>query len=261
MRLAPENHWQMAVYREGTDIGGALETGWVRARASGYVREVWRRAPGAGFRESVFDPTATREVQDPTSSLTFVTPASRPHFEGGRTLWSDLSFVEADDHLPEPQRRVVLTALRALRDHTGEFAGVLRLGLRTETIDRIVHEEQERARPNRIVLCDEEGRLVSRLSPSDPLVEEDGSLRVVPRALPEEIRLALRDEGLRQVHRGASRRSRPLLRRRDGPFSRATAPCPAPRAGGWSWSWPRTSSRDGPSSRCGAASSSCSSCS
>ena len=199
MRLAPENHWQMAVFHEGTDIGGALETGWVRARASGYVREVWRRPPGAGFRESVFDPTATREVQDPTSSLTFVTPASRPHFEGGRTLWSDLSFVEADEHLPEAQRRVVLTALRALRDHGGEFAGVLRLGLRTETIDRIVHEEQERARPNRIVLCDEEGRLVSRLSPSDPLVEEDGSLRVVPRQLPEEIRLALKGEGLRQV--------------------------------------------------------------
>ena len=199
MRLGAENHWQMAVYREGTDLGGALETGWVRARGSGYVREVWHRSPGAGLRESVFDATATREVQDPVRSLTFVTPASRPNFEGRRTLWSELSFVEADDHLPEPQRRVVLTALRALRDHAGDFAGVLRLGFRTETIDRIVHEEQERARPNRIVLCDEEGRLVSRLAPSDPLVDEDGSLHVVPPRVPEEIRLALRDEGLRQV--------------------------------------------------------------
>ena len=199
MRLAPDDHWQMAVYREGTDIGGALDTGWVRARAGGYVREVWRRERGAGLHDTVFDKGATHEVQDPTTSLTFVTPASRPHFGSGVTLWSDLSFLEADAQLPEPQRRVVINALRALRDRTGGFAGVLRLGLRTETIDRIVHEEGERARPNRIVLCDEAGRLVSRLSPTDPLVEEEGSLRVVPPHLPEEIALALRDDSLRQV--------------------------------------------------------------
>ena len=237
MRLAPESHWQMAVYRDGTDIGGALDTGWVRARAGGYVREVWHRARGAGLRDSVFDPGATREVEDPTASLTFVTPASRPHYGSGLTLWSDLSFVEADAHLPEPQRRVVLTALRALRDRTGEFAGVLRLGLRTETIDRIVHEEAERARPNRIVLCDEAGRLVSRLSPSDPLVEEDGSLRVVPQHLPEEIALALRDDSLLQVSEEHPE-SHGRFRAEDGRFSRATAACPAARAGGWSWSWP-----------------------
>ena len=77
MRLAPDDHWQMAVYREGTEIGGALDTAWVRARAGGYVREVWHRERGAGLRDAVFDKGATREVQEPTTSPTFVTPASR----------------------------------------------------------------------------------------------------------------------------------------------------------------------------------------
>ena len=60
MRLGAENHWQMAVYREGTDLGGALETGWVRARGSGYVREVWhrRRARASGNRSSTPRPRA-----------------------------------------------------------------------------------------------------------------------------------------------------------------------------------------------------------
>lgn len=154
------------------------------------------RRRGLGARR----PEPPPQIPDPTQQLTFFTPASRPHVGGGRTLWSDLTLLEAEAHLGEGQRRVVLTVLRTLRDPSGKFAGVLRLGLRRETIDRIVWEEQERARPNRILLCDEQGRLVSRLSPADSLAEQpDTNLRVVPAKAPEEIERALRDESLKRV--------------------------------------------------------------
>jgi adenylate cyclase len=199
MLLAPADRWQITVYREGLEAGGALQTAWVRAGQGSFVLDVWRRRPGDGLHEAVHDPAAARKVVDPTDDPTFITPASRPHYESGRTLWSDLSFLEADAHLPEAERRVVVGALRSLRDRSGGFAGVLRIGLRAETIDRIVREEQARARPNRIVLSDEAGRLVSGLTPADPIFERDGSLRRVPGAVPAEIERALRDEAVRRV--------------------------------------------------------------
>ena len=200
MLVAPTGRWQLAVYREGPEAGEALQTARVRANGRGFVREVWRRRTGQGLRESVFDGTASQDVLDPIDHRTFTTPSSREIYESGRTLWSDLSFAEADDLLPAARRRVVLTALRAMRDRSGRFVGVLRLGLRAETVDRIVREEQERARPNRIVLSDEQGRLVSRLSPADPVVElPDESLRVAPARVPPEIQRALRDDGLSNV--------------------------------------------------------------
>ena len=175
-----------------------------------------RRVRACGNRSSTPRPPARCRIPP---SLTFVTPASRPHFEGGRTLWSDLSFVEADEHLPEAQRRVVLTALRALRDHAGEFAGVLRLGLRTETIDRIVHEEQQRAaaQPDRALRRGGAPGCAPR-SGATPWSTRTGRCASCPGSVPEEIRLALRDEGLRQVDRGSARRPRPLLCLGERPF-------------------------------------------
>ncbi len=78
--------------------------------------------------------------------------------------------------------------MRAIEDGSGHFLGIVRTGLVTEALDRIVGQEQERARPNRVVLCDEEGRLLARLAPEDPMVEQaDESLRVEPSRVPQEI--------------------------------------------------------------------------
>jgi adenylate cyclase len=203
LRLAPEGRWQMMVYRNTPEAGSALQTAWVRAEGPGFVRDERRRKPGEGLFATAFTREGVSVVADPTDNVTFTTPASRPHFSEAQPVWSDLSFVEADAHLPERERRVVVTTMRALKDREGRFVGVLRTGLRTETIDRIVWEEQERARPNRIVLCDDEGRLVARLAPDDALVEQpDTSLRIAPARVPEDIARALRDESLRRLGPG-----------------------------------------------------------
>jgi len=88
-----------------------------------------------------------------------------------------------------------VTAQRAVVDGGGRFEGVVRLALRTEALDRMVHEEAERARPHRLFLADEQGRLVTRPEPGDALVEQAdqyGSLRVEARTLPPEIEEARR---------------------------------------------------------------------
>ena len=169
----------------------------MRSEGGPFVRDERRRKPGDGLLSAPFARVATTSLPDPTGAAAFVTPASRVNFESTRPVWTDLSFAEADAHLPERERRVVVSAMRALKDREGRFVGVLRTGLRRETLDRILGEEQERFRPNRIVLCDDQGRLLARLAPDDPLVEQpDTALRIVPARMPEEIARALRDEGL-----------------------------------------------------------------
>jgi adenylate cyclase len=202
MLLAPEGRGQMAVYREGLDAGSALITAWVRGEGERFARYERRRKPGQGLSGAPFT-RAAPSVTAPTDHSTFVTPASRPHVAEARPLWSDLSYVEADAHLEERERRVVVSAMRAVRDREGSFVGILRGGFRTERIDRIVWEEQERVRPNRVVLCDQKGRLVARLSPDDALVEQaDTSLRVAPARLPPDVARALGDESLRRLAPG-----------------------------------------------------------
>jgi adenylate cyclase len=203
MRLAPEGRWEMLVYRETPEAASALQTAWVRAGERGFVRDERRRPPGGGLLVADFTRAAGPPVADPTDRPGFVASASRAGLADGRVSWSDLRFVEADARLPERERRAVVTAMRAVRDGDGRFLGVLRVGLRTETMDRILWEEQERARPNRIVLCDGEGRLVARLAPGDALVQQpDGSLRVAASRVPEDVARALRDESLRRLAPG-----------------------------------------------------------
>ncbi len=201
--LAPEGRQQISVYRDGLDAESPLTTAWVRREGPGYVAYARRRRPGGGLLAASFTRVTGRRVVDPTEDLTFVTPASRAHADEARPVWSDLSYAQVDADLPEPQRRVVLSAMRVVKDRTGRFVGVVRISQRTETIDRIVWEEQERFRPNRIVLCDDLGQLVARLAPGDPVVEQpDTSLRVAPAHPPEEIARALRDESLLRVAPG-----------------------------------------------------------
>ncbi len=200
LRLAREGRSQMLVYRDALEAGSTLQTAWVRQEGGGFVRYERRRRPGDGLLASAFTRSEVRVKGDPTDDLTFVTPTSRPHFTEARPVWSDLSYAEVDAHLPERERRVVVSAMHALKDREGRFVGLLRTGLRTETIDRILWEEQQRASPNRIVLCDPEGRLLARLVPGDPLAPQpDDSLRIEPARVPEEIARALRDESLRRL--------------------------------------------------------------
>src|SRR5262249_11406518 len=116
MRLAPEGREQISVFRDRLDADTALSTAWVRREGGSFAAFVRRREPGEGLTASRFVRATLPVVKDPTSDLTFVTPASRPFVDQARAVWSDLSHVQADEHLPENERRVVLSAMRALKD-------------------------------------------------------------------------------------------------------------------------------------------------
>lgn len=141
-------------------------------------------------------------IPDPTSHLTFLTPASRDFH--GRLLWSDLHWSQLDADLPEPQRRVEVSVQQVVTDAAGKFLGVLRVGLLARELHAAVQLKLSAGRaedPHRIFICDAEGRLITRGQPSDPLQEFDGDLRIAPAGLPAEIATALADPKLRAVSR------------------------------------------------------------
>jgi adenylate cyclase len=83
-----------------------------------------------------------------------------------------------------------VTVQKAIEDAAGRFAGVVRVGLLTGTIDslpRIVSASGSQ----RVFLCDPQGRLVARLDPGDPIALVGDDLRITPTKAPPEIAAAL----------------------------------------------------------------------
>jgi adenylate cyclase len=165
-----------------------------------FVAHTRDRPPGGGLLAAPFR-AEEQAVPDPTEHLTFQTPTRERFY--GRTLWSDLHHSELDAALPEPQRRVVVTVMKAVEDGEGRFAGVIRVGLLVEQIEDLVRQESERNAPHRIFICDDQGRPITRLSPGEPFEEQaDESLRVAARRLPPEVAAALRHPALARVRPG-----------------------------------------------------------
>jgi adenylate cyclase len=138
---------------------------------------------------------------DPTSHLTFATPASKD-FQG-HLLWSDLHWSELDASQPEEERAVEVSVQETVSDASGNFAGVVRVGLLTEQLDRAVQlklTSPNENDPHRIFLCDPEGRLITRGVISDKVLVSDGDLRLAPTDLAPEVASALRDPKLRAVN-------------------------------------------------------------
>jgi adenylate cyclase len=179
MVLGADERWQISVFRERSGAIGA------RTVTSG-------------------------EGPDPTEHPTFQAAANRAF--RGRALWSDLAFSQLDAELPPAQRRKTMTVQKAVFARTegadggggpaGEgarFAGVLRAGILGDALDRI-GAERAPGDAHRIFICDDTGRLVTRLGPDDPylVVNAEGKpdpsgddLRVVPRETPAPIAAAL----------------------------------------------------------------------
>ncbi|MBS0657039.1 MAG: hypothetical protein JSR82_02180 [Verrucomicrobia bacterium] len=139
-------------------------------------------------------------MPDPTEHLTFTSPARRQ--AQSDVLSTDLHFTQIDASLPKERQRVAVSFMHAISDATGQFLGVMRVGLLTEALDRAVQLRLAPGAmedPHRIFLCDSAGRLLTRLSPRDRIGEIGDDLRVVPAALPGELEAALAVPQLRQL--------------------------------------------------------------
>lgn len=198
---------QVSVVREGAP--SHVTTRRTRSSGSGFVVEVRSRpADSPRFGEPAFVSLA-EPGEDPRLHLTFQSTVEHSRFSDD-PLWTDLHYAEADARLPEAERRVVATAMTAVKDSAGRFLGVLRAGLlasRLDDVGRIHVDESDGDDPHQVFLADAEGRLVIRARPGQAFEDQGGDLRPSSKVLSAEMRAALAQPALREVTAEQPRRS------------------------------------------------------
>jgi len=143
---------------------------------------------------------------DPASHPTFQVPAREDR--KGRLLWTDLHWSQLDEALPKEMRRVEVSVQKAIDNSSGEFAGVLRIGLFKENIDLPVRKHitgSEEKDPHLIFLCDKEGRLITGFGERGEHIAESGDyLRLTGGSLPAPVAKALALPSLKTATPGKS---------------------------------------------------------
>jgi adenylate cyclase len=183
--LGPDERWQVVAFRSSANADSPIETRRTIQQRGTFVSDLRRRQPGGALDSGSTERQSPSA--DPTDHPTFTATVERENY--GHAIWSDLSYSQLDAFMPTAERRVVVTVQKAVEDATGRFAGVLRVGLLTRTIDslpRLRSTETERA-----FLCDGAGRLVARLESDDRIEPVGNDLRVFPSRMPPEIQAAL----------------------------------------------------------------------
>ena len=199
-----DNRWQVSVFREGDEEEGAFITRRIVGQNGGFVELLRKRPPGGAFDSAELAPAGP--APDPTMSFTFLVPAEKQWgTSDSEPTWSDLHFenTSADDR----DQHLRVTAMRVVRGKDGSFVGVARAAIHTRWLDRDtrkaeVHLEVPRAF---VFICDEQGRLISRIHESDVIAPSDGAegdLRVMTPP-PEPVRQALAGQAVRRVAPGS----------------------------------------------------------
>ena len=194
-QLAARPRWQISVVRsETTNDEEQLWSRHVYPENSGFVAERQILDPASS---ATMPPPTKVAAMDPTTHLTFATPANK-EFQG-ELLWSDLHWSELDTTQRDDERTVEVSVQQTISDAVDKFAGVARVGLLAEQLDRAVQLRLTSANehdPHRIFLCDLEGRLITRGVSSDIVTLSGDDLRLAPPALPSEIARALAESKL-----------------------------------------------------------------
>ena len=183
LKIVPASAGEVSVYRTvGTDQLTSTRTWFEQGKfvAESHALPANSAHPG----EAV--------VPDPTSHLTFRVPTNFNHF--GSLLWTDLHWSQLDANLPEEKRRVEVSVQKAIDDPSGNFAGVLRLGLSKNQIDHAVALKLSGADnndPHLVFLCDSEGRLIAGPG-MNRVVESGDDLRIATDNQPVAIVAALK---------------------------------------------------------------------
>jgi adenylate cyclase len=197
LRLAPAR-WQVSVYRASADPKSGVQTLITRREGEGFVALHRNRAPGAGLEGAPLVPAGVGE--DPATHPTFLKATAPKYY--GKSVPRDLHWSDLDLALPEAERRIVVTVQKAIEARDHDFVGVLRVGLLTQTVDvvsKLRVNDDDPNDPHRVFICDEVGKLVTRLSPDDRFVVEGKDLRVAPDHVPPPIAAALASPLLKTV--------------------------------------------------------------
>jgi len=204
--LAAEGRWQLSVHRASADPDSSVLTRRVSGKGGRFGIDGRARPPGGGFLGAPF--RGGGAAPDPTEHPTFRAAAGKSN--AGRAIWTDLAYSQFDAELPEEKRRVIVSVQKAIEDGAGRFAGVLRVGILAQTVDdvaRLKVNQNDPDDPHRIFLCDDQGRLITRLGPGDRLREFDDDLRVQPAQVPPSVAEALESTLRGEMSPGDSERS------------------------------------------------------
>lgn len=198
--LAPTGRGEMTLYRKSRQDSSLIDTFLVYQQDEQWVSKLRTRSAKNEIFGTPFVQVEGQSIVDPTTDLTFVTPANKQY--AGKTLWSDLHWSEIDKDLPESQRRVEVSIQRAITDSTGNFLGVFRAGLFYDQIDLITHFKlvpQDLHNPYLVFITDDNGELITRLNSKDTLSQVDNNLRFSSTNAPQQVQIALKDPTLNLV--------------------------------------------------------------
>ena len=196
--LAPEGRRLVSVYRARPGRDSEICTRTVTGEGGKFLGKVTCKSP-----YDVLDtqrPPRTEDAVDPTDHYSFSMPAS----EGrrGRTLFTDLSFSALDDALPEAERRVVVTFMRAVEDTNGRLIGVMKAGLTEGQLRTLVSTEKVNNAaddPFKIFIADNNKKVVTAPNVDAQLVDDNDDLRIPAQTMPADLQAALQTPALIEV--------------------------------------------------------------
>ena len=145
-------------------------------------------------RETV--PSVPAPAGDPAANDTFTTPSAKNFY--GQLLWTDLHWSWLDEALPQKQRRIEVSVLKAIEYPAGHFIGVLRIGLFKTEIDKAIDMPSAvDTHTHSIFLCDSDGRLIA-ISGTSGYVTSGDDIRRSAAGAPHQVIAALQLPVLRK---------------------------------------------------------------
>lgn len=198
--LAPMGRGEMSLFRASSESSSPIDTRYTHEENGQWVVELRARSAQNDLFSTPLSQEKTSAAADPTTHLTFMTPASKEY--EGQNIWSDLHWSQVDENLPQNKRRVEWSLQRTVTDASGNFLGVLRVGLFSKQIDTISQFKlipNDPNDPHVVFITDSSGELVTRLNPTDTLSLINGNLRFSSADLPSYVALSLKDPALNLV--------------------------------------------------------------
>lgn len=154
--------------------------------------------------ESVATAQRDPSAPNPTDHATFQSPASKENYSDhqARLLWTDLHWSQLDAALPEERRRVEVSVQKAIENADAQFAGVVRIGLMKDQIDRAIALHlagKNEADPHVIFICDSHGKLITGFGKNSRVAEFGDDLRMASNDVPPQVTAALKQSGLKNI--------------------------------------------------------------
>jgi len=201
IQLAATGRGEMSLFRTSSQNSAPIDTRYTHQKNGQWISQLRRRSAQNILFSAPFSQEQTQPIVDPTTHLTFITPANAHYM--GKDLWSDLHWSQIEGNFPREEGKVEVSLQRAVTDPDGNFLGVLRVGLFDQQINKITQFKLNPHDPNDphiIFITDSSGELITRLNDTEVLRPVEGNLRFSAENVPPQIKLGLKDPSLKRVN-------------------------------------------------------------